>query len=161
MPLSTIPPDPEPSEDQYKEFLPLLSAASSPLMRVACAKFIWRYEARKREPDRFLVPFANWLPAGEYEAYLQSGVWLTIRQRVLRAAKHECSCCRARATDVHHRDYRPKVLRGEDISTLVAICRKCHDRIEKVKAKETWNKAEELLEALVTDKENDVVRGPT
>jgi hypothetical protein len=42
---------------------------------------------------------------------------------------------------------------GEDISPLVALCRKCHKKIEKLKVDESWNRADGALACLVVQKE--------
>jgi hypothetical protein len=160
MPLPAIPPDPEPTEEQYSKFLSLLLPFTVERARVACAKFFWRCDLRQQEPNLFMVPFKPPMPGG-YPTYLESPLWHTIRKRVLDEAEHECACCFSRATEVHHRDYRPRVLSGDDISPLVALCAKCHRRIDNLKGKESWNKAEALLASLVERKEARISRRDT
>lgn len=50
-------------------------------------------------------------------------LWQSIRERVLERDRGECQCCGRKAEQVHHRDYRPRVLSGEDIDPLVSVCR--------------------------------------
>jgi 5-methylcytosine-specific restriction endonuclease McrA len=152
MPLPAIPRDPEPTEAQCREYLDRYPATWPESQRHSFASFFWKCDAKKRDPDLFLVAFAGWLPDGYYEAYRKTSTWRAIRKRALAAADYECACCPSRATEVHHRDYRPRVLSGDEISPLVAICRKCHDRIEEAK-KVSWNKAEALLACMVAEKE--------
>lgn len=153
MSLQAIPPDPDPTEEQYGEYFKLFVSGETERMRVEGAKFFWKCHAKKKEPDNFLVPFASWLPEGFYDEYLTTALWRSISDRVLSEANYECACCSARATEVHHRDYRPRVLRGEDLTPLVAICRKCHRRIDNLKGEKSWNAAESLLAELVARKE--------
>jgi hypothetical protein len=75
---------------------------------------------------------------------------------VLAAANYECACCTSRVTEVHHRDYRPNVLSGNNIIPLVAVCRPCHTKIERTKAKESWNEAEIVLASMVAAKETQI-----
>lgn len=62
-----------------------------------------------------------------YQEYLQSELWASIRQRVLRLTKGNCRCCRIqRATQIHHRHYSISVMSGEDIKSLIPLCAACH-----------------------------------
>ena len=75
--------------------------------------------------------------------YLFSDLWLEqFRPRVLAAANDKCVACGAKATEVHHRDYRPRVMAGEDLSPLVALCENCHDYIHYDANREfrSWSK---------------------
>lgn len=139
MPLSPIPPDPEPTKRQYSRYL---RADMPEPMRTGWAKFVWRYERQKTHPNEFLVAFAG--PNLNYGAE-----WPLIKERVLVAAGYQCAGCGRKAKDVHHRDYRPRVMSGEDISPLVALCRRCHRKIDKLKGNDSWNAAEALLAELV------------
>jgi hypothetical protein len=65
---------------------------------------------------------------------------------VLAAAGHRCRACPETAQEVHHRDYRPRVLEGNDHDALVALCISCHDRVETVRKKQSWNAADRLLD---------------
>lgn len=65
-----------------------------------------------------------------YRAYLASDLWEAIRNRVLARDKYCCRRCGENANQVHHTHYWPEVLRGEDDSYLVALCRFCHQSIE-------------------------------
>jgi 5-methylcytosine-specific restriction endonuclease McrA len=148
MSLPTIPADPEPTKKQCRRYL--RDDLREPL-RSLWAAFEWRHERRKTHPNEFLIPFA---PNKEcYEKnYLSSSLWHSIRERVLLEANYECACCTSKASEVHHRDYRPRVLDGNDISPLVAVCRKCHRQIDKAKGRESWNESERLLAAMVAAK---------
>lgn len=52
-----------------------------------------------------------------------------------------CQLCGAQATDIHHKAKRGKNLNNVD--TWMAVCRKCHNRIEDNKS---WARANGLLE---------------
>lgn len=64
-----------------------------------------------------------------YSHYLGGELWKSIRARVITAAKGKCFCGR-RAEQVHHQDYRRETLIGSDLTALVAICARCHRKIE-------------------------------
>ena len=53
-------------------------------------------------------------------------------------------------------------MEGRDLSPLVAVCRSCHDRIDKDengRARNVWNEKEAILARLVAEKERQPVRG--
>lgn len=65
----------------------------------------------------------------EYEAYMLSPLWKTIRERVLQRDKGLCVGCGHRASQVHHRNYSQSVMSGRNIKPLASLCRQCHDTI--------------------------------
>ncbi len=72
-----------------------------------------------------------------YERYLRSTLWKTIRGWVLERDKKTCQVCLHKSwnptkdgMDVHHRDYELDTLEGKNSSALIALCRKCHERVE-------------------------------
>lgn len=64
----------------------------------------------------------------EYDAYLRTPEWAAKREIVLTRCKRVCEACgSARATDVHHLNYKRV---GEELDTdLLGLCRECHDTI--------------------------------
>lgn len=62
-----------------------------------------------------------------YAEYLRSGLWRSIRARVLKRAKNHCHICHGAATQVHHRRYYRKVMEGKWLSHLNAVCATCHE----------------------------------
>lgn len=62
-----------------------------------------------------------------YQEYLISPLWIEIRNRVLRAAKHRCLYCGERATQVHHEFYTIESLRGDSVWGMAASCPECHE----------------------------------
>jgi len=68
--------------------------------------------------------------------YLKSEEWMNIRQKILAKAPdglcEKCHC--QKCTDVHHMDYTILALPSFETRTqLIALCRGCHDLIEKAK----------------------------
>jgi 5-methylcytosine-specific restriction endonuclease McrA len=122
-------------------------------VRRRLAALSWRVRVSTENPNAFRVHFVPDINA--YNEYLKSPIWKEIRQRVLTAANFECAGCFDHATEVHHRDYRPRVLAGEDITPLVALCTECHRTVDGdgSKARDTWNEREAILAALVRKKE--------
>jgi 5-methylcytosine-specific restriction endonuclease McrA len=123
------------------------------------AELDWSWRRREENPDDFLVPFVTWIqsfPKGisSYEDYLRSDLWKSIRTKVLTRANFECACCSRRATQVHHRDYRPRVLSGQDLSPLIPLCAECHNIVDKHngKAREIWQDKERVLSELIATK---------
>ncbi|WP_262267301.1 MULTISPECIES: HNH endonuclease [Microvirga] len=145
--LSPILPDPIPTEDQLKLFS--VASTGDPRLDRFKAETKWRDVLIERDENAFLVPFVSWIrPAIDYNAYLKTPLWKGIKRKVLAKAGRKCACCLQRATEVHHRDYRPRVLAGEDLSPLVPICRSCHDLIENERNK-GWHSGESKLAELV------------
>ena len=70
-----------------------------------------------------------------YADYLHSDLWREIRARVLERDPTCQVCERARATEVHHRAYDRATMDGRTLEQLVAICRPCHDDVERIKAR--------------------------
>lgn len=68
-----------------------------------------------------------------YQSYLRSELWKSIRSRVLQNAKFRCIRCRKKATQVHHRAYDMATLRGDELSALTAVCDRCHKKAEHTK----------------------------
>ncbi|HEX4302720.1 MAG TPA: HNH endonuclease signature motif containing protein [Rhizomicrobium sp.] len=102
------------------------------------------------EPNAFLVPFVPDEKA--YNRYRKSAEWQKIRARVISTARGRCRCCGKAANEVHHRDYRPRVLAGADDSALVAVCTDCHRKIhfaEDGQRRPFWQENERVLAALV------------
>lgn len=152
MPLPSLPPDPDPTHHDLAPLLNDLSALPENL-RVHFAEFQWRDDMRKRDPDAFLVPFAAWIGDLDYDQYLKSPLWRKIRKLVLTEAQHQCWACGGKATEVHHRDYRPRVLDGRDLLPLVPICRACHKLVHydaTGRQRDSWNESEHVLAQAVS-----------
>jgi len=154
MPLKALPADPEPTDEELAPYLGKAQLLPKAIGR-RFAALLWQADKQREDPNLFLVPFANVLP--NYGTYLDSPEWGAIKRRILGAAQHRCRACDRKARDVHHRDYRPRVLAGDDDNALIALCRPCHDRIEKMKREGSWNEAEKLLATLVLENE---IRNP-
>ncbi len=65
-----------------------------------------------------------------YRDYLDSPLWRKIRAKVLPRNEGRCAFCGAPATQVHHRAYTYRVLRGLKPNLLVQCCGTCHKDIE-------------------------------
>lgn len=61
-----------------------------------------------------------------YPDYLKSGLWESIRERVLGRDDHKCERCGGEATQVHHAAYDIATLRGECLDRLYSVCREHH-----------------------------------
>lgn len=145
MPLPPIPPDPKPTEGEINAILrqlpkeewklewSLLPSDMEKARQRRRAMDEWERRRRAAEPDAFAVRFSTDPEAfgsqNAYSKYREGETWKVQRQRVLEAAGGKCQACDCKATEVHHRDYRPRVIAGEDDTPLVALCRECHDYI--------------------------------
>jgi hypothetical protein len=146
MPLPALPPDPEPSAGELAPYLE--GAANIPVnSRTFFARYHWAAEVRKRDDSAFHVAFATEVDG--YQAYLKSDGWKTIRKRVLKAAGRRCAGCGGKATQVHHRDYRPSVLRGDNDLPLIALCKTCHAAVHAGDKNKSWQECERDLHHLV------------
>ena len=61
----------------------------------------------------------------DYQEYLKSDTWKTIRAQRIAIDNGECVLCAEPAEHVHHRRY-PKELGSETVNDLVCLCAKCH-----------------------------------
>jgi hypothetical protein len=175
MPLPPIapPPRPKPTPDElapylrkYEHVAPSLPGAAVPprfdlaSLNRRMATFYWECDRKRENPDDFLVPFTSWIrardPGFDYDQYLRSDQWYEIRDRVLAAARFVCAACFNRATHVHHRDYRPRVLRGEDDSPLVPMCKHHHDVIHA--GNPSWQEIERRLAEIVALKDAEIAK---
>jgi hypothetical protein len=163
MPLPDLPRNPHPTGAElaiHQSDLPL--AASSALQgshdpRRGLAILRWRVALANKHPDALLVPIATAIrqfpeEIATYDEYVASPLWVSIREKVLAAAGTKCTCCPRPATEVHHRDYRPRVLRGDDLAPLVALCRDCHHMVDKLpngRSREVWTETEAILAEMV------------
>lgn len=66
----------------------------------------------------------------DYQLYLESALWKTIRQRVLDRDGNTCKRCGKGAQVVHHKSYDREVLDGFRDEALVSLCKRCHEEIE-------------------------------
>lgn len=159
MPLDPIPTDPEPTDaeiEEEKSRLRLQTTCPDSIAR-DMARFFCQARKREEEPDSFSAPFSSWVPELNYNRYLQSDLWHSIRKRVLENAGHKCAACFSQATQVHHRDYRPRVLAGRDDSPLVPLCKDCHHRIHNDangKRRDSWQDEERVLAECVKRRED-------
>lgn len=145
--LPPIPPEPKPTKKQIAVELRRQNFAKSVpgKMQRHMAEFFCYAEQKLKFPDMFWHPFA---PSG-YEAYLISDTWRRISRKMKADAGHKCACCQNKATQVHHRCYRPRVLSGEDTSPLIALCATCHKTVdfdERGKVREAHAKERKLFE---------------
>ncbi len=156
MPLHPIAPDPEPTPEDLKSFH-AAEGAGPPAGALELAELLWRAAKLREDRNAFLVP-VNPFDDFRYAAYLDTPLWKTIRAAVLVTAKHRCSCCSKRAGTVHHRDYRPRVMAGRDLTPLVAVCGSCHQKIHfagpgKTNWRDSWNDCERALASMVESNE--------
>lgn len=98
----------------------------------------WKSEFAKREAARVIETNANtaaWF--SEYSRYLKTEAWAVKRAKSLDRDKYVCQACRdARATHVHHLQYPPPELFGDEpLYWLVSVCSPCHDRIHDLKGR--------------------------
>jgi hypothetical protein len=145
--LPKIPPDPNPTKKQIEAELRKASfdrSVPSEMQRKLAALYCYA-EQKRKFPDLFWHPFA---PSG-YDAYLISDKWRAISRKIKADAGSKCACCPNKATQVHHRCYRPRVLSGEDTSLLIALCATCHKTVdfdERGKVREAQAKEHTLAE---------------
>jgi hypothetical protein len=153
MPLATLPPDPIPTDEELA-IIRGVQAASLTTADYIFGEMTWKRLLEERDPNAFLVRYVTEVTSFgwslDYRDYLKSKDWKKIRKRVLASANYLCAGCGGIADTVHHRDYRPRVLNGEDDAPLVALCSECHDAVHiDNDATDAWDKAEAALAALI------------
>lgn len=110
-----------------EDLLPFMDEKVAHNLRERFAEMEWRASIYKVSPNEFWHPEP---PDGYNDDYLiNNKLWRSIKRKVLKAANHRCVVCASKATLVHHRDYRPSVMSGEELQYLVAICDDCHTRV--------------------------------
>ena len=122
MPLPKLPSDPKPDK---KELQPLMVGAPPGTDQRLWAFDEWKMLLRKKDPNAFRRPY----PFAGLKQYLYSNDWTVIRNRVIKRDCGQCSACSNSANEVHHRDYRPRVLAGLDDTPLVSLCSLCHELV--------------------------------
>jgi len=65
-----------------------------------------------------------------YPEYLNSGLWASIRRRVLKRDKWACRVCGKQAWQVHHRNYDRRTMAGKSLKKLISLCGDCHKKVE-------------------------------
>ena len=72
----------------------------------------------------------------QYSVYLKSEHWLEVKAKFyLRERNRRCFVCGDnRLLNIHHKTY--KRIGMEFMSDLVALCRKCHEGVHKLRSKE-------------------------
>jgi hypothetical protein len=154
--LPKLPDDPKPSTleiDKVLQSNALLRGLSGKTGQ-QIAKILWKVDLKERNLDLFRAPFTGHVDAfpdgsESYQSYLSGELWHKIRVRTLARSGGKCECCGKTATQVHHRDYRPRVLRGDDLLPLVSICKQCHELIHRDpstgKQRDSWQDEEAAL----------------
>lgn len=64
-----------------------------------------------------------------YGDYLKSNLWISIRNKILKA-NPKCAICKKKSQCVHHKNYDYNTLKGVKLGGLVALCMGCHYKIE-------------------------------
>jgi hypothetical protein len=149
MVLNPLPPDPEPTE---ADLVPFRDAGARVLprypvrLRKSWKRLLWAEERRQKDPNAFLVPFSPPECDADYRA---SERYAYIRRSVMIRDEFRC-VCGGQATDIHHRDYRPRVLAGEDLDPIIAVCRPCHKKIHAQQPVRIWEESEKVLRELAS-----------
>jgi hypothetical protein len=157
--LPPIPPEPKPTKEEIDAELQertFVNFAPEKIRR-EMAEFFCYADRKHQSPDLFWHPFA---PSG-YAAYLKSDIWRRISKKIKAEAGNKCACCPNRATQVHHRCYRPRVMTGEDTSLLIALCAECHRTIdfdEQGKVREAHAKERTLAKMFDCETERLIAR---
>ena len=77
-----------------------------------------------------------------YEEYLASRLWETIRDSAFARWGRHCKACGFSATQIHHANYASDTLSGDSTDALWPVCRDCHtkahDRAGGLEAANQW-----------------------
>ena len=135
IPLPAILPDPHPTEADIKNVMSLHAEQweTSNISRVA-AELIAKCQLVDNDNDALVMPVWSAKVAAKYgwssySEYRKSACWAALRNRVMKRANFVCECCGSWASEVHIRDYRPRVLSGNDLNAIIAVCAACHEYI--------------------------------
>jgi hypothetical protein len=70
-------------------------------------------------------------PYKNYTEYLNSERWAILRKVIIKRANYRCDICTSKEPlQVHHLNY--KRIFHESYTDLIAICKKCHEKIHEV-----------------------------
>ena len=72
-----------------------------------------------------------------YQDYLQSKEWASLRDRAYERADGTCELCGGKPKAVHHIKY-PKHNDTDKLRNLLAVCGDCHDKLHGVKRLYNW-----------------------
>ena len=89
----------------------------------------WAQEAGAQQTEQEAIRGARRM---EYQIYLRTPEWITLRERVKQRDKTCQGCLAAPIEDVHHLTYEH--VQNEFAFELVGLCRKCHARLHGVAA---------------------------
>ena len=83
-------------------------------------------------PDGYLDRHCNLqiLGLGNYDEYLASELWGTIRRMVFQRDGQKCQICPRKGYQAHHNSYSLPTLRGDDLTGIVTLCWQCHAHVE-------------------------------
>jgi len=88
-------------------------------------------DAERRKQDR-----DEWF--SDYDEYLGSPQWKSLREKIMQRASGLCECCKnAPATSVHHLTYYRVGCEAE--FDLIAVCHECHEALH-VRHNINWGK---------------------
>ena len=97
----------------------------------AVTKWYAEQKRKRRKPKKknpaIVALFAGF---GSYQEYLKSDLWKSIRARVLERDNYKCRLCGKHATQVHHRHYGIRTMKGKTLTHLMSVCGGCHQKIE-------------------------------
>jgi len=116
--------------------------------------------ASKRNPYRLRQENIERIGFPDYETYLASEYWATIRARVLRDSNHKCRCCGLRAWQVHHSDYEYTTMTGDDTQPLYAVCGDCHNEAESRSKDNRLQHANTHIDPVMEISRGNVAQGP-
>lgn len=75
----------------------------------------------------------KYLEFDNYQEYLASDLWQSIRQRVFEQKGKFCNYCKStNRLQIHHLSYSANVLAGKNIVPLIVVCNECHFKISKI-----------------------------
>ena len=88
-----------------------------------------RFRHNRHYRDRIKV--LNKLGFNSYAQYTSSDLWRSIRSQVFHRDHHRCRLCHFFGADhVHHIDYDENTMRGDNLESLISVCKSCHYKIE-------------------------------
>ncbi len=123
-----------------------------------------KWRKKKKKPNKRAKAISPWwrdvLKEVGFESYstgpncyLRSRLWAGIKKAALDEHGRFCKACKRSTKTIHHMAYSASILRGDDLSVLVPICKRCHDLMHHGgKGKRTLAEANQKLEELIETK---------
>lgn len=83
----------------------------------------------KKHPKNFKKYFTR----KEYQLFLKSKYWKSVRKTILKRDKKQCNCGSKVNLQVHHLTYENHLSEHKHLEDLITLCESCHKKVHDIK----------------------------